>query len=133
MNQIENKIKENENKIKEMQNKICKRNKAIEMELTMQRIYQLQRYIDYDRKQTDKLFNEAIEEYERQNDEKEFDDDGKCQCCGWMCEFEESHLLYSMNKGCKFIDEHYTCNYCDHIEGFLFRHKKTGEITEISL
>ena len=109
-------------------------NEAVEMTVTLTKILQMQKSIDHIRKQTEESFKKIIREYERQlDDQYPQDEQGVCKSCGWMCEFEESHLRYSMNEGCSFVDENYTCNYCDHTEEFMFRHKKTGEHTNISL
>eukprot|EP00604_Paraphysomonas_vestita_P004378 CAMPEP_0174825812 /NCGR_PEP_ID=MMETSP1107-20130205/43129_1 /TAXON_ID=36770 /ORGANISM="Paraphysomonas vestita, Strain GFlagA" /LENGTH=78 /DNA_ID=CAMNT_0016057795 /DNA_START=1900 /DNA_END=2136 /DNA_ORIENTATION=- len=49
--------------------------------------------------------SESDESYE--SDEDEGYENGKCSCCGWRAEYEESHILYAIrNSGCsKFTPE----------------------------
>lgn len=50
---------------------------------------------------------------------KNFNEYGKCNHCGWMCEFMESHIEYAYksgcwdteNKGCKYINKRYDISY----------------------
>jgi hypothetical protein len=52
---------------------------------------------------------------------KNFNNYGKCNHCGWMCEFIESHIEYAFssgswdenNKGCKYIKKRYHISYDD--------------------
>jgi hypothetical protein len=50
-----------------------------------------------------------------------FDEYGKCNHCGWMSEFMESHIEHAYssgcwnkdNKGCRYIKKRYTITYDD--------------------
>lgn len=56
---------------------------------------------------------------------KPYDENGFCKCCGWECGFQESHILYYGGSGCEYIRSKYIITVEEEEECFKAVDKST--------